>query len=255
MKLTKMLLFVLLFSFLNISAGDKKTEKPSADKIIEMLKEGNQRFVDGKSTFPNIEISRRELAANSDQGNYAYATVLSCSDSRVPAEFIFDAGIMDLFVIRVAGNVADTDEIGTIEYGLGHVNTPVLVVLGHSGCGAVKAVNAVVHGEKLQLESNIPPLVDNIIPAVSAVKEKHSDLSQNELVPYAIEQNVWQSVNDLFMKSAASRKLVEDSKVKVIGGIYDIASGKVNWLDENKPMEILKTVNDNPQRSMNIYAE
>ena len=121
MKLTKMLLFVLLFSFLNISAGDKKTEKPSADKIIEMLKKGNQRFVDGKSTFPNIEISRRELAANSDQGNYAYATVLSCSDSRVPAEFIFDAGIMDLFVIRVAGNVADTDEIGTIEYGLGHV--------------------------------------------------------------------------------------------------------------------------------------
>lgn len=255
MKTAKLILILFVASAITIFAGDDNHSKPSPDKVIEMLKEGNQRFVDGNSTFPNINKERRELAANEDQGKYAYATILSCADSRVPAEFIFDAGVMDLFVIRVAGNVSDTDEVGTIEYGLGHVHTPVLVVLGHSGCGAVKAVNAVVHGEKLKLEANIPPLVDNIIPAVSKAKELHSDLSQSELVPFAIEQNVWQSVEDLFMKSAASRKWVEDGKVKVVGGIYDIASGKVNWLDENKPMEILKAVNENSKRAMNIYAE
>lgn len=255
MKTSKILLLVLFVFSITIYAGDHKYEKPSPDKVIEMLKEGNQRFVDGSSTFPHIDKERRMLAANEDQGKYAYATILSCSDSRVPAEIIFDAGIMDLFVIRVAGNVSDTDEVGTIEYGLGHVYTPVLVVLGHSGCGAVKAVNAVVHGEKLKLEANIPPLVDNIVPAIEKTMEMHSDLSQEELMPYAVEQNVWQSVEDLFMKSAATRDWVEEGKVKVVGGIYDIGTGEVKWLDENKPMEILKKVSESDKKAMNVYAE
>ena len=255
MNKAKFVIILLIASSLSFFAGDDKYSKPSPDKVIEMLKEGNQRFVEGKSTFPNIDLARRTLAASEDQGKYAYATILSCADSRVPAELLFDAGVMDLFIIRVAGNVSDTDEAGTIEYGLGHVHTPVLVVLGHSGCGAVKAVNAVVHGEELKLEANIPPLVDNIIPAVTKAKEMHSDLNQSELVPFAIEQNVWQSIEDLYMKSAATRNWVEEGKVKVVGGIYDIATGKVNWLDENKPMEILKAVNLNSERSMNVYAE
>lgn len=92
--------------------------------------------------------------------------MITCSDSRVPVELVFDAGVMDIFVVRVAGNVCDTDEVGSIEYGLAHVNTPVLVVLGHTQCGAVTAVTHAVQGKGHALELNIPPLVDNIEPAV-----------------------------------------------------------------------------------------
>ena len=215
-------------------AGDDKKEKPSPDKIIQMLKEGNERFSSGKSIFPNSDAARLQLAGKENQANYAYATILSCSDSRVPVEMLFDAGIMDLFVVRVAGNVADTDEIGTIEYGLVHVNTPVLVVLGHTKCGAVTAVTQAVNGEHHKLEYNIPPLVDNIIPAVKKAIEQHKDVHGNDIVPFAIEENVWQSMEDLFMHSAATRRLVTSGTVMVVGAIYDIATGKINWLPIEK---------------------
>ena len=100
---------------------------------------GNIRFVEGKSQHPHTDSARLIQAGKENQANHAYATVITCSDSRVPVERIFDAGIMDTFVIRVAGNVIDTDEAGSIEYGLAHVNTPVLVVLGHTQCGAILA--------------------------------------------------------------------------------------------------------------------
>jgi len=97
-------------------------------------------------------------------------------------ELIFDAGVMDIFAIRVAGNVCDTDEVGSIEYGLAHVNIPILVVLGHTQCGAVTAVTHKVHGEGHKLERNIPPLVDNIIPAVKMTVEKHKELHVDEIL-------------------------------------------------------------------------
>jgi carbonic anhydrase len=250
------LISVLLLSYLQPSfAGDDKKEKPSADKIIQMLKEGNERFSSGKSIFPNSDSARLQLAGKEDQANYAYATILSCSDSRVPVEMLFDAGIMDLFVVRVAGNVADTDEIGTIEYGLIHVDTPVLVVLGHTKCGAVTAVTQALHGEHHKLEYNIPPLVDNIIPAVKKAIDQHKDVHGNDIVPYAIEENVWQSIEDLFMHSAATRKLVESGKVKVVGAIYDISTGKINWLPIERTNEILKMVEVSPNKLTQEFAE
>ena len=236
-------------------AGDEKKEKPSPDKIIQMLKEGNERFYNGESIYPNTDFDRLKLAGKENQANYAYATILSCSDSRVPVELLFDAGVMDLFVVRVAGNVADTDEIGTIEYGLVHVNTPVLVVLGHTKCGAVTAVTQAVHGEHHKLEYNIPPLVDNIIPAVKKSIEQHKDVQGNDIVPYAIEENVWQSIEDLFMHSAAARKLVTSGTVKVVGAIYDISTGKINWLPIEKTDEILKMVEASPNKQTQEFAE
>jgi carbonic anhydrase len=235
--------------------GLRLSGKASPDEVLQALKDGNQRFAEGKLSFPNCDAARIDLANNSDQARYAYATVLSCSDSRVPVELIFDAGIMDLFVVRVAGNVSDTDEIGSIEYGLAHVKTPVLVILGHTRCGAVTAVSQELAGHGHKMERNIPPLVDNIVPAVKRAMELHADAHGDAIIPFAIEENVWQSAEDLFMKSPAVRKLVAAGKVKVVGAIYDLGTGKVNWLPQEKINEILQRVDASSDKETEVYAQ
>ena len=217
-------------------------KKPSPDQALTLLKEGNARFAEGRSTRPHLDHARVVQAAKENQGNHAYATVISCSDSRVPVEAIFDAGIMDIFVVRVAGNVIDTDEAGSIEYGLAHVNTPVLVVLGHTQCGAVTAVAQAVQGHGHELETNIPPLVDNIEPAVRRVATAHPELKGNDIISAAIEENVWQGIEDLFTRSPTVRGLVKSGKVKVVGALYDLGTGKVQWLGEGRTAEILARV-------------
>jgi carbonic anhydrase len=234
--------------------GPRFSAKPAPDQVLQMLKDGNERFSGGKSGFQTCDPARISLAGKSDQGFYAYATVLSCSDSRVPVELIFDAGIMDLFVVRVAGNVADTDEIGSIEYGLAHVKTPVLVILGHTRCGAVTAVSQAVGGHGHKLERNIPPLVDNIVPAVKRAMEQHQEVHGDAIVPFAIEENVWQAVEDLFMKSLAVRDLAKSGTVLVTGAIYDLGTGKVNWLPQAKIGDILKRVEASPDKETEMYA-
>lgn len=246
--------FVLQLSIFS-SDSDKKSSKPSPDEIIQMMKDGNERFVSGKSTYPHTDAERIHLAGIKNQGDYAYATVITCSDSRVPVELIFDAGVMDIFVIRVAGNVCDIDEIGSIEYGLAHVNTPVLVVLGHTQCGAVTAVTHAVHGQSHKLERNIPELVDNIIPAVKRADEMHADMHGDDVIPYAIEENVWQSIEDLFMESPAVREIVKEGKAKVVGAVYDVGTGKVNWLPLEHVDKILEHVEASPDKETEMYAE
>jgi carbonic anhydrase len=229
--------------------------KATPDAILQMLQDGNERFSTGKSAYLHCDPTRIGLAGISDQGNYAFATVLSCSDSRVPVELIFDAGIMDLFVVRVAGNVCDTDEIGSIEYGLAHVKTPLLVILGHTRCGAVTAVSQAVAGHGHKLERNIPPLVDNIIPAVRRAMDRHADVHGEAIVPFAIEENVWQGVEDLFMKSPAVRNLVKAGTVKVVGAIYDLGTGKVEWLPQAKIGETLQRVEASPDKETEPFAK
>ena len=231
-----------------------KAVKPTPDAAITMLKDGNTRFVAGKSINPHSDNARLIQAGKENQGDHAYATVITCSDSRVPVERIFDAGVMDIFVIRVAGNVVDVDEAGSIEYGLAHVNTPVLVVLGHTQCGAVTAVTDAVQGHGHALERNIPALVDNIAPAVKRAIAQHPEAKGKDVVPYGIEENVWQGIDDLFMNSPATRELVKSGKVKVVGAIYDVGTGKINWLPEAKTDEILKAVEANPKRATEAMA-
>lgn len=234
--------------------ANSKAHKPSPDAVIQMMKEGNGRFVANKATNPHVDSARLIQAGKENQGDYAYATVLSCSDSRVPVERIFDAGVMDIFVVRVAGNVVDVDEAGSIEYGLAHVNTPVLVVLGHTQCGAVTAVTNAIQGHGHALELNIPPLVDNIEPAVKRAMAANPKLTGAAVVPAGIEENVWQGVEDLFMRSPATREIVKSGKAKVVGAIYEVGTGKVNWLPENKVGEILQKVEANPSRAMQAMA-
>lgn len=235
-------------------AGSRFDKKPSPDKVLEMLKEGNKRFYTGKATNAHADSARLAQAGSENQGDHAYATVITCSDSRVPVEILFDAGVMDIFVIRVAGNVVDVDEAGSIEYGLAHVNTPVLVVLGHTQCGAVTAVTNAIQGHGHALERNIPPLVDNIQPAVNAAIAAHPDVHGKDIIPYGIEENVWVGIEDLFMSSPVSRNLVNEGKVKIIGAIYDVGNGKINWLPESKTTDILKKVEANSARAMNAMA-
>jgi len=252
---------IALFLFTIISSpaaasgkGKTAAKKPSPDQAITMLKEGNKRFIEGRSIHPHIGASRLAQAGSENQGDHAYSTVITCSDSRVPVELIFDAGIMDMFIIRVAGNVCDVDEVGSIEYGLAHVYTPILVVLGHTQCGAVTAVTHALQGRGHALERNIPPLVDNIKPAVHRAMSNHPNLKGDDVIPNAIEENVWQSIEELFMKSPSTRNLVKDGKTKVVGAIYDVGTGKIAWLPTSKVDAILKKVEASPERATNPMA-
>jgi carbonic anhydrase len=231
-----------------------KGEKPAPDQALKMLQEGNDRFFSGKSQHPNMDKDRLIQAGKENQADHAYATVISCSDSRVPVETIFDAGVMDIFVIRVAGNVCDTDEVGSIEYGLAHVKTPVMVVLGNTQCGAVTAVTHAVQGKGHALERNIPPLVDNIEPAVLRAMEIYPHAQGDEIIPLAIEENVWIGIRDLFMKSPAVRDLVKKGTVKVVGAVYDVGTGKIHWLQQARVVNILHEVEANPNRAVEAMA-
>jgi methyl-accepting chemotaxis protein/carbonic anhydrase len=255
MKTLKVLMLTVFLAVTLLPQSIMAASGPSPDDVIQLLTDGNKRFVSGKSIHPNTGSARLYQAGTENQGNHAYATVITCSDSRVPVERIFDAGIMDTFVIRVAGNVMDTDEAGSVEYGLAHVNTPVLVILGHTQCGAVTAVTHAINGTGHALERNIPPLVDNIIPAVKRAMSQNPSIHGDDIIPKAIIENVWQGAEDLFMASPSSRNLVKSGKVKVVGAIYDVSTGMVNWLPESPISQILNKVESNPARAMNAMAD
>lgn len=248
-------LIMTIFCILTLTGCNTQQSDRNPAKSLELLKQGNQRFVEGKSIHPRTDSARLIQAGKENQGDHAYATVITCSDSRVPVERIFDAGIMDIFVIRVAGNVCDTDEVGSIEYGLAHVNTPVMVVLGHTQCGAVTAVTHAVNGKGHALERNIPPLVDNIEPAVKRAIKNNPDIHGDEIIPLAIEENVWQGIEDLFMASPSTRTLVKKDRAIVVGAVYDVSTGKIKWLAQEKTGDILAGVEKNPKRAMNAMAE
>ncbi len=221
---------IMLFVLVPLAGGNASTDLKSPGispaEALDKLKKGNQRYVSEKRFYPNQDSKTRKNTA--DKGQFPFASVLGCSDSRAPVEHIFDAGVGEIFTIRVAGNVSDTDEIGTMEYGIGHLNTPVLVVLGHTKCGAVTAV---VKGDKVH--GSIPELVDNIVPAVERAKKKSGSAFSVKLVDDSIRENVWQSIEDLLKRSEEARHLVEGKKLMIVGALYNIENGEVEWLGEH----------------------
>lgn len=230
--------FLMLLSFSLLASGPGAGITP--EEAQEKLVKGNERFVSGITDHPHQDMYRRVDTAQN--GQHPYATIIGCSDSRVPIEIIFDQGIGDVFVIRVAGNVVDTDEAGSIEYGVDHLQTPLFVVLGHKACGACTAV---VTGA--ELHGNIPELVDNIIPAKETVISSHPNLSGNELVAAVIKENIWTSIEDLIKTSPISARRIQSSKLKVIGALYDLESGAVEWLGEHPSQEELLIENVYPE--------
>lgn len=212
-------------------------EAPGAnpDTIQAALKAGNERYIAGKALHPNTNLERREQTA--DKGQQPQATILSCSDSRVPVEVVFDQGVGDTFVIRNAGNVSSTEAIGSIEYGVEHLGTPLLVVMGHTKCGAVTAA-----ATGAEVGGSIPDVIAHILPAVKAVRDAHPGEDPNALVPAMIEANVWQSIAELYRQSAITREHVHEGKLRVVGAIYDIQSGRVRWLGSHpREKELLES--------------
>ncbi len=205
------------------SLADTSDTPPDAATVLKWLREGNQRWVAGKPIDPNNELSRRARLAAS--GQKPLATIVSCADSRVPADRIFDRGVGELFVVRVAGNVAGDSETGTVEYGVGHLKTPLLIVMGHTKCGAVAAA-----ASGAQLHGKVAQLVAGIVPSVDRARRNNPELAGDDLVAAAVRENVWQTVYDLFKKSPELADLARRGEVNVIGAVCDISSGEVEFL-------------------------
>jgi len=205
-------------------------DKPDAAEVRELLTQGNRRFREGRPRHPHADESRRRLAANADQGAHAVATVLACSDSRVPVELIFDAGVMDLFVVRVAGNVVTPATLASLEYGVLHVNTPLLVVLGHSGCGAVTAALGMERGEAPPAEFHVTNLLECISPAVRGALEGVPPAGPESLLDRAIELNVRRAMSQILCMSPPLDRAAGQGRFQLAGALYELGDGEVKWL-------------------------
>jgi carbonic anhydrase len=215
-----------LFAFsMALAAHTPEANGPQdPNAVIAELTKGNERFAAGTSAHPDLGRDRR--IETSKNGQKPIAAVLGCADSRVPVEDIFDVGIGTLFVVRVAGNVAEKSQVGSIEYGVGHLGIPLVIVLGHTKCGAVTAA---VEGPP---DASVPlrSILNNIEPAVAKAKKESGEIDEDALVAKSISENVMQAIDDILRTSAAVRSLVKAGKVKVVGAIYDLETGKVAML-------------------------
>ncbi len=194
---------------------------PAAEALRRLIA-GNEKFMSGKVSFAGLQKeSLFDLAA----GQNPFATILGCSDSRVPPELIFDAGLGELFVIRVAGNVFSPEIAGSLQYAGAHLNTQLFVVLGHEGCGAVSAALKTRDDGELQL-SRIQLLVEKILPALPPVDR---NLSPATRLSQAIESNVRATVKQISETPEGQRRQTE-GRIKLVGAIYEIESGRVRFL-------------------------
>jgi carbonic anhydrase len=194
----------------------------SADEAVQRLIEGNDRFCRGVARFSTV---CKEVLADLAKGQQPYATILGCSDSRVPPELIFDADFGELFIIRVAGNVISPEIMGSMQYAGSHLHTPLFVVLGHEGCGAVKAavdskLDDVEHRSRIQL------LVNNILPGLH---EFDSENGPQERLARAVEDNVRWSMHQV-LETPEAKRAIEEDRAKLVGAVYEIASGHVRFL-------------------------
>jgi carbonic anhydrase len=200
----------------------EKQKHLTPDSVIQMLEDGNERFYKNKLTFRNDSL-RIHLTAS---GQYPMAAILSCSDSRIPAEEVFDKGIGDLFVTRIAGNIADADIIGGMEYACKVSGVKVIMVLGHEHCGAMKAaIDDVKTG-------NMTALIDEIRPAVDSVKIEGNQTSKNDLLVHAVAiKNIELTIKKMLANSELLKDLEKKKAIKILGGIYNLDSGKITFIN------------------------
>jgi carbonic anhydrase len=195
---------------------------PSADEVLARLKAGNERFVRGEARFPTIQ---KEVLAALAKGQQPYATILGCSDSRVPPELVFDAGFGELFIVRVAGNVVSPEVMGTLQYAGVHLRTPLFVVLGHEGCGAVQAALAAKF-DGARERSRIERLLANVTPGLSGIS---ADMNRDQQLQAAVEANVRWAMRQLLETPEAKARAAE-GVMKLVGAVYELATGHVRFL-------------------------
>lgn len=195
----------------------------SAEEALARLKDGNARFLNGKSHFPRLQ---KQVLAELAKGQQPYATILGCSDSRVPPELVFDAGFGELFIVRVAGNVLGPSIAGTLQYAGMHLHTPLFVVMGHEGCGAVQAALASkFHGA--QQASRIEVLLENILPALDGLD---AALPPEALLKAAVEANVRWTLRAM-LESPEGKARAAEGTIKLVGAVYELGTGRVRFLD------------------------
>jgi carbonic anhydrase len=192
-------------------------------QVLERFRQGNQRFADGHGTQRNYAQQVRATA----KGQFPLASIVSCIDSRAPAEILFDQGIGDLFNARVAGNVVNEDILGSLEFASKVAGSKLIIVLGHTSCGAVKGAC-----DNVQM-GNLTGLLAKIMPAVEAVPNDGKDRSSKSyaFVEMVAEQNVRQNVRLIRERSPILMEMEEKGEIKIVGAMYDVATGKVNWYD------------------------
>jgi len=197
-----------------------RPEITTAEEAWEELMKGNERYVVGESANKEIISRRKEV----ESGQHPFVTVITCSDSRVSPELLFDQGLGDIFIIRAAGNVIGPIVLGSIEYGVEYLHTPLLIVLGHEHCGAVTAA---LEGDA---EGNIGTILKEIHPAVEIAKgtEKEGE----ELVEEAVDENVKLVIQNTLNRSTVVQELFEEGELKIIGAKYFLDSGKVEIIEE-----------------------
>lgn len=203
----------------------------TAEQALEMLKQGNARFVE------NVQNPQSTLLASNalTHVHEPFAIILGCSDARVPAEIVFDQGLGDLFVIRVAGNVVAPSQIGSVEFATEKFGTKLVVVLGHSHCGAVTACVETLINPDQQFSPNLRSIVDRIRPSVYNLHEIYTangqDIDEQELINRGIKANVRMSVTQLKHGSRILEDAVNNGSLIIVGAVYDLDTGKVTFIE------------------------
>ena len=199
----------------------------AAVEALRRLREGNRRFVSGLRSTDAPDRARRLALATAQR---PFAIVLGCSDSRVPAEIVFDQGLGDLFVIRVAGNIVAPSQIGSVEFAAGRFETSLVVVLGHSQCGAILATLEAVRRETPE-SPNLRSIVDRIRPSVETVLAAGGCENEEHVVRQAVRANVRASVDHLRHGSALLEELIQQRRLLVVGAEYSLETGEVDFFD------------------------
>lgn len=194
------------------------------NQVLQRLKQGNQRFIAQKP----LEIDFLKKARLTAKGQYPGAIILSCIDSRVPPEIVFDQAVGNMFVSRVAANVLNSDVLGGMEFATKLAGAKLIVVMGHDSCGAVKGACA---DAKL---GHLTQLLHKVQPAIAQAKKQygHADCNNDQFIDTAAKDNVINVVNQIYQQSPVIRDLVKAGKVKIIGAMYHLKSGKVTFFDE-----------------------
>ncbi|HYQ81221.1 MAG TPA: carbonic anhydrase [Anaeromyxobacteraceae bacterium] len=195
----------------------------TAEQALERLRAGNARFLRGEARFPTVQ---KEILAGLAKGQHPFATVLGCSDSRVPPELVFDAGFGELFVVRLAGNVLSPEVAGTLQYAGVHLKTPLFVVLGHEGCGAVQAALAAKLAGARE-RSRIEALLRNILPGLEAVDPGAEPEAR---LRAAVEANVRWTVRQI-LDTPEARAREAEGVMKLVGAVFEFSTGRVRFLD------------------------
>lgn len=200
-----------------------------AKEALQKLQDGNQRFVSGVQSLNSLMSQTKRESFVAEQR--PFAVILGCSDSRVPAELVFDQGIGDLFVIRVAGNIVEPNIIGSVEFAVDKLGTQLVVVLGHSSCGAVQATLGEMKSPSENLSPNLQALVNNIRPAIDPLMTPAMQADPTKLIHHAVRANVRASAKQLQARSQVITEAIQNKGLLVIGAEYSLETGVVDFFD------------------------